>query len=147
GEVSAHQPPEVAFMEHEDVVQTLTADRADEPLHEGILPGRPWGDEEFANPHGPDSPDELLAVDTVTITKQVGRSRIIRKRFDELPSGPDGHGVVRGVDMEEFAAVVAEDDEDEQQAERQGRHEEEVHGDDLPGMRGQKGAPGGRWSR
>jgi hypothetical protein len=46
--------------------------------------------------------------------------------------------VIRDVDVEEFAAVVAEHDENGQEAEGQGRHEEEVHGDDLPGMRGQK---------
>ena len=42
---------------------------------------------------------------------------------------------------EEFAAVVAEHDEDEEQAVRQGRHEEEVDGDDVSGMRGENGAP------
>ena len=52
--------------------------------------------------------------------------------------------MIRDVDMEEFAAVVAEHDEDGQEAEGQGRHDEEVHGDDLPGMRGQKDAPGRR---
>jgi hypothetical protein len=40
--------------------------------------------------------------------------------------------------VEEFAAVVAEHDENGQETEGQGRHEEEVHGDDLPSMRGQK---------
>jgi hypothetical protein len=49
--------------------------------------------------------------------------------------------------MEEFTAVVAEHDENGQEAEGQGRHEEEVHGDDLPSMRGQKGAPSRRGPR
>ena len=40
--------------------------------------------------------------------------------------------------LKEFATVVAEHDEDEQETEGQGRHQEEVHGDDLPGMCGQK---------
>ena len=43
--------------------------------------------------------------------------------------------------MEEFAAVVAEHDEDGHEAEGQGRHEEEVHSDDLSGMRGKKSPP------
>jgi hypothetical protein len=55
--------------------------------------------------------------------------------------------VIRDVDVEEFAAVVVEHDEDEQQTEGQGRYEEEVHGDHLPGMCDQKGAPGRRRPR
>ena len=93
------------------------------------------------DPHALDSPRELLAVDRVSITEQEPGSRIVRECLDDLPGSPDGRGVVRDVDMEEFAAVVAEHDEDGQEAEGQGRHEEEVHGDDLPDMRGQKGAP------
>ena len=44
-------------------------------------------------------------------------------------------------------SVVAEHDEGEQQTEGQGRHEEEVHGDDLSGMRGEKDPPGRRGPR
>ena len=49
--------------------------------------------------------------------------------------------MIRDVGVDEFAAVVAKPDEDEQQAKCQGRHEEEVHGDDLSGMRGKKSPP------
>jgi hypothetical protein len=82
-------------------------DRADDPLHEGILPGRAWGGQDLANRHALDSPHKLIAVDTVTITKQVGRSRIIRERLDELPSCPGGSGMVGDVEVEEFAAAHA----------------------------------------
>jgi hypothetical protein len=50
--------------------------------------------------------------------------------------------VVRDVDVKQFAALVAEHHEDEQEAEAQGWHEEEVDADDVSGMRGQKHAPG-----
>ena len=46
--------------------------------------------------------------------------------------------MIRDVGVDEFAAVVAKADEDEQQAKCQGRHEEEVDSDDLSGMRGRK---------
>ena len=51
--------------------------------------------------------------------------------------------MVRDVEVEEFAAVMAEDDEDEEQAEGEGGDEEEVDGDDVSGMSGQKRAPRG----
>ena len=40
-----------AYVEHEDVVEALAADRADDALHEGILPGGAWGGEDLADPH------------------------------------------------------------------------------------------------
>ena len=128
----------MGLAQNEEVIQALAPDGADHPLHEGVLPGRAGGGEDLADPHALDSPRERLAVDRVSITEQEPGSRIVRECLDDLPGGPDGRGVVRDVDMEEFAAVVAEHDEDGQEAEGQGRHEEEVHGDDLPGMRGQK---------
>ena len=56
-------------------------------------------------------------------------------------------GVVRDVDMEEFAAVVAKDEQDEEQAKGEGGDNEAVDGDELPGMRGEKSAPRGRRPR
>ena len=55
--------------------------------------------------------------------------------------------MIRHVEVEEFAAVMAEDDEDEEQAEGEGGDHEEVDGDDVSGMRGEKGAPRGRRPR
>jgi hypothetical protein len=48
--------------------------------------------------------------------------------------------VIGDVEVEEFAAIVAEDDEDEENAERESEDNEEVDGDELPGTRGEKGA-------
>ena len=53
----------------------------------------------------------------------------------------------RDVQVDEFAAVMPEDDEDEEQAKRVGRDKEEADGHNISGMRGEKGAPRGRWPR
>jgi len=39
GEVTGQDAAQVAFAENQNVIQTLAADRADEPLGERILPG------------------------------------------------------------------------------------------------------------
>ncbi len=39
--------------------------------------------------------------------------------------------MIRHVDVEEFAAVMPKDDEDEEQTESEGRDDEEVDGDDI----------------
>jgi len=93
---------------------------------EPVLPVGAWSGEDLADPQALDVPHELLAVDTVTITEQVGRSRIVRERLDKLPGGPGHRGMVGDVEVDELAAVVAKDDEGEQQAEGEGRDDEEV---------------------
>jgi hypothetical protein len=132
---------------HEDVVEALAADRADDTLREGVLPGCAWGGGDLADRHTFDSPPELIAGDTVSITEQVGRSRIIRERLDKLAGGPGCRGMVGDVEVDGQAAVVAKDDEGEQQAEGEGGDDEEVDRDELSGVRRKEGAPRGRWPR
>jgi hypothetical protein len=131
GEVRPQEATQMSVIENEKMVEALSSNRADDPLCEGILPGRAGGGEDLTNSHTLDSPRELLAVDRVSITEQEPGNRIVRECLDDLPGGPDCRGVVRDVDMEEFAAVVAEHDEDEEQAEGDGRDHEEVDGDDV----------------
>jgi hypothetical protein len=41
---------EVPLVQDQEVVETLSPDRSDEPLGEGILPGCAWGDEHLPDP-------------------------------------------------------------------------------------------------
>jgi hypothetical protein len=124
--------------ENHEVVEALAANRADHPLDEGILPRGTWSGQDLVDSHALDTPHELVAVDAVAITKQVGRNRIVRERLDELAAGPGGRGMVSDVEVDEQASVVAKDDEREQQAEGEGRDDEEVDGNELTGVRGRK---------
>ena len=104
----------MGLAQDEAMIQALAAKGADDPLDKRVVPGRVRGDADLADPHPLDSPRELLAVDRVSITKQESRSRIVRERLDDLLGRPDRSGVIRDVDVEEFAPIVAEDDEDEE---------------------------------
>ncbi len=55
--------------------------------------------------------------------------------------------MVGDVEVEEFATVMPQDDEDEEETEGEGGDNEEVDGDDVSGMSGQKRAPRGRRPR
>src|SRR2546428_422931 len=55
--------------------------------------------------------------------------------------------VVGDVDVNELPAIVAEHDEREEQAESEGGNDKEIDPDNLPEMRLQEGAPGGRGAR
>ena len=77
----------------------------------GFCQGACGAMQDLANPHPLDSPRELIAVDRVSITEQELRSRVVRERLDDLLSCPGCRGMVRDVDVDELAAVVAKDDE------------------------------------
>src|SRR5262245_28054416 len=55
--------------------------------------------------------------------------------------------MVGDVEVDELAAVVAKDDEREQQVEGEGRDHEEIDSDEFSGVRDQEGAPRGRRPR
>jgi hypothetical protein len=127
----------MSLVQDEEMVEAPAADGADHSFHERVLPEGARGDADLADPHPLDSPRELLAVDRVSLPEQESRSRILRERLDDLLDRPDRSRVIRDVEVEEFAALVAEHHEDAQEAERQGGHEETVDGHDVSGMHGQ----------
>ena len=140
-EVQAKQATQVAFVEHDDEIEAFATDRADDAFSEGILPGSARGDEDLANAHVLNQALEVGAVGGVAIAEEVGGAGLVRERVDDLLSRPRGGGVVSDADVEEFSAVVAKDHEAEEQAKRQGRHDEEVNGRDLVAVSSQKGSP------
>jgi len=49
-EVTIQEPPQMALMQDDHVIQALATNAPDEPLHRGVLPRTPRGDEDFFNP-------------------------------------------------------------------------------------------------
>jgi hypothetical protein len=99
------------------------------------------------NSHVGQAPGKALAVDGIPIAEQISRSGLVREDVEDLAGGPDCRRMFRDVQVDEFAAVMSKDDEDEKQAKREGRDEEEVDGRNISGMGGEKRAPRGRRSR
>src|SRR4029434_9105198 len=135
------------LVEHNDVIESSPAKRPDDAFSEGILPGRSRGDEDLAHPQGFHPPYERVAVDCISIAEEVLGRRLFWEALDQLVSGPNGGGVVGNVDVDEFATVVSENQEAEEQVEGEGRDDEEVDGDNLADMLLKKGAPRGGWAR
>src|SRR5882724_6168520 len=100
----------MAFTQNEDMVQTLPPDRADEPLHEGILPRAVGRREDFADPHALDASPKRLPVDAVAIAEEVGRRGVVRERVDELLGGPGGGGMRGDIEVDDAPAMVVEHD-------------------------------------
>jgi len=87
---------------------------------QGVLPGRARGEADLADPQWFNVTREVLTVDPVSISEEVPRRRVLRNGLDQLARRPDGRGVIGDVEVEEFAAIVAEDDEDEEKTEGEG---------------------------
>ena len=68
-EIPTQQTPEVPFVEHDDVIEAFSSNRADDALGEGIVPGRSRGDEDLGHPQAAHPPYEHLAVDGIPITE------------------------------------------------------------------------------
>ena len=82
----------------------------------------------------------------VAIAEDPARRRVVRKRLDQLLRGPRGGRMLRHVEVHDPSTMVQQDDEDEQDATRDGRHGEEVDRADRGDMIREEGSPGlRRW--
>ena len=76
------------FIENDDAVEALPADRSDQTFTIRILPWRGGGCDDFLDAHRLDAPDEIGAEDAVTVTNQIKGRGIVRKGFTHLLGGP-----------------------------------------------------------
>ena len=131
GEIAGQDAVEVSLAEHEHVIQALAPDGADEPLREGILPRALRRRENFIDAHALYAMPELLTVDLVTISEEIGRRGLVRKGVDELLSGPGSRGMLGDVEVDDPPAVMGEHDEDEEDTQAGGRYCEEIDRDQV----------------
>jgi hypothetical protein len=88
-----------------DVVQTLTPDRSDQPFGNAILPGRGWCSRLVPNAHGAQSARDDAAIDPVPIADEVVWSLVPRKCLRDLMCNPFGRRICCDVDPDEVSAV------------------------------------------
>lgn len=76
---------QVAFAEHDDMVEALAANRADEAFDISVLPGRPGRDRAIADTHCGEALTDDVPIDAVAAAEQVFRCLLPRKGFGDLP--------------------------------------------------------------
>src|SRR5450631_169202 len=81
-------PAQMCFAQDNDVVQTLTPDRSDQPLGETILPRRGRCDGPIAYAHGAQSACDDRTIDAIPVADHVARSFIPRECFCDLARNP-----------------------------------------------------------
>ncbi len=119
----------MVLVEDHHVVQAFPPNGSDDAFDIWTLPRGTGCNENLLDPEGIDATREVLAVDAVPVTDQIPGDRVPRKRFDELSAGPFSRRVFGDVEVNDTAPVMTEHEEHEQRAEPDGRHREEVDGD------------------
>lgn len=145
-EVAGQHSFEMVFVEHDHMIETLAAERADDPFGVGILPRRSRGGD-----HRFDAQvlDALLDVDTeyrIAVAEKVTGCFVPGERFDDLLSCPLSCWVSGHVEVDHFSAVVAKDQKTVQEAKGERWHGEEIDGHDIADVVVEKRPPVlGRW--
>ena len=141
-EVAGQDVSQVALAQDEDMVETLSPDRADQAFGEGILPWASGGREDFLDPHALHALAEGVSVDRVAIAEEIGRGGVVREGVHDLLGGPRSGGMLGDVEVQDPTPMVGEDDQDEEHPQASGGNGEEVDRDQIPDMVGEERAPG-----
>src|SRR5246127_1112198 len=125
--------------QNDDVIQTLTPDRSDQPFGNAVRPRRDWCGRLVPDAHGAQSARDNTAIDSVPIADEIVRSLIPRKRLGYLTCNPFCRRICCDVDPGEVSAVDPNDDECIEEAETDRRDDEQVPGGDLRAVVAQEG--------
>src|ERR1700733_3157218 len=139
--VGFQDPTQMDLAQDNDVVQTLTPDRSDQPFDKAVLPGRGWCGGLVPDAHGAQSARDDVAIDPVAIADEVARSFIPGKCLRYLTSNPFCRWICCDVDPDEVSAVEPDDDESIEQVETDSWNNEQVHGGNVRRLVTQEGPP------
>src|SRR5208282_6588477 len=137
-------PAQMPLVDHDDMVQTLGANRADDPLDICILPGRVRCGDDLSDPHCRHALVKVETVRSVAISQQVAWRSIPRKGLCNLAGEPTGGGVPGAIQMQNLPPSVAEDDAHVQQPKRGGGDHKHIDSSDAVDLIAQEGPPGWR---
>ena len=139
--IGAKHAAQMRLAENDQMVQTFPSDRTDQPLDVGVLPGRTGCRGTIPDAHCPDPPLEHLPIGAMASTDEVFGHRVPRKGLRDLASDPVCRRIGGDGDMNQPAAVMAQDDEAEQQFEGRGGNHEEIDRGNAIGVVSQKCLP------
>src|SRR6266699_6711707 len=86
--IAFQDPSQMPFSQHDHVIQAVTSNGSDQPLHVGPLPWAGRSGEDLLHAHALDSLAKLTPIDLVSISQQVTWCGIFGKGLNHLLSGP-----------------------------------------------------------
>src|SRR5258708_8315993 len=139
--VGFQAPTQMHLAQDNDVVQTFTPDRSDQPFDKAILPRRGWCGRLVPDAHGAQSACDDASIDPIPIADEVARCLIPRKRLRYLTCNPFCRRICCDLDPDEVSAVEPDDDEGIEQVETDSWNNEQVHGGNVRRVVPQEGSP------
>jgi hypothetical protein len=136
---------QVRLAQDDDVVDTLTPDRSDQPFGETILPRRGGRNRLIPDAHGAQSACDDRTLDAIPVADHVARSFSPRECFCDLARNPFCGRMCCDTDPDQFSAIQSHYDVGVEQVEADGRDNEQVHSGDILSMVTQKGVPSLAW--
>lgn len=122
---NAHQ---LSSAENNDVVEAIPSQSADHSFAVGVLPGRPVRGSYRRDATGFNFLLEVETIDLIIISYQVFGCSVVRKRLNDLLSGPSGSGRIGDIEMNNPASFMRHHNQDIEQLKIDRRHDEEVDG-------------------
>jgi hypothetical protein len=139
--IFSEQSLQMLLVHRDDVIQQVPPTAFDPALRDAILPGTLERGPHRPHVEGSYRCGNLKPVLPVPVKDQESGSRPRRKGFPQLLNRPQAGRVLGHVEMQNLPAVVGNHEKAVEQAERDGRNREEVHGGDCLPMVAEKREP------
>ena len=101
-------PAQVGLPEHDQVVDALPPDRADQSFRKAVLPRRAGRDRLVANAHGAQAAGDNSTINGVTVADQVAWGLVPGKSFGDLLRYPVRRWMRRHIDPDQLSPELAE---------------------------------------
>lgn len=140
-EILSAEPAQMFFVERDYVVQQLAAGIADPTLRCTVLPRTADAGSDWLNPAAGQQFANSGAEFGIAVEDGIAERAGKREGFPQLLSDPIAGGMSGGIEVEDLAAAVLDDEETVEHPEGQGGPGEEVEGGDDFAMVVQEGEP------
>ena len=131
----------MARVQDDHVVQAVAADTPDESFDVGVLPRSPGSNQYFFNAHMPHPLPKRGAVDTISVSQEIPWRLVLGEGVHDLLHCPRCRGMLSDGNMDDPPAVMSQDQQDEQDLARHGRHDKEIQGNQVLHVIREKGLP------
>src|SRR6266849_7342433 len=125
---------EVPLSEHNNVVKAFPSDRTDQPFGTSILPRGAWRCWSVANAHRSKPSDEDNAIGPIPVADQIAGSPFPAESFRNLICNPFCGRMRCDAEPYDLSSAMPHDQQTIEQAERDCRHDEQIHRGDAVGM-------------
>src|SRR5215813_10256329 len=130
-EVFGQEPPQMALVQDDHMVQAVAANTPNKPLDVRILPRTPGGDHDLLDPHMPHPLPKGGAIGAVPIAQQISRCFVPWEGVYYLLGRPLRGRVFRNIEMDDSSPFMRQDHQDKEYLVCHSRHHKEIHGDQV----------------